>query len=110
MANFSKNISGDASKPPVVPKKATLKPGRQNKTDSALTGQHNTESRRRTPDPNSFDKNSHEYISGLQTALSNFEGSLRSFQIPCYVSEAAAPIGTNSEDKYDPSQKIKYRY
>lgn len=101
---FVKNISGDASKPPVVPKKATLKPGRQNKADSALTGQHHTESRRRTPDPNSFDKNSHEYISGMQAALSSFEGSLRSFQIPCYVSEAKAE--TNSDD---PSKKIKYR-
>lgn len=45
---------------------------------------------------------SQEYISGLQAALSNYEGGLRSFHIPCYISEAAS-------EEYDPTERLKYQ-
>lgn len=74
--------------------KAPLK----SKPESAASNMNDVNAR--TPDPDSIEKGSQDYLSGRMNAMEKYKGDLRHFQIPCYVSTV--------ESDHVPSEPIKY--
>ncbi len=68
--------------------------------ESSLSANHN-DPNPKSPDLNSIEAGSVDYLNGYNSAMSNYKGGLNYFQIPCYVS-------TVSED-HDPTMPPPYK-